>query len=181
MCRPARRWFTAERGTEITLSTVERLRQIAGTRVVSESVAANGQVVLVLDRSAVVDAARALRDELGFPVLLDIAGLDLSGYEKSGPRFGADYLFLNPSKPERVRFSVRVTESDPVIPTLTRLYKSANWLEREVFDQFGIRFEGHPDLRRILNHTEFVGHPLRKDYPVDGRIPLSRADTLDVD
>ncbi len=148
---------------------------------VSESAAANGQVVLTLDREFIVEAARVLRDDLGFSVLLDMVGLDLSGYDPKGPRFGIDYVFLNPSSPERIRLSIRITEADCTAPTLTRLYKSANWLEREVFDQFGVTFTGHPDLRRILNHSEFTGHPLRKDFPVDGRVPLSRADTLEID
>jgi NADH-quinone oxidoreductase subunit C len=73
---------------------------------------------------------------------------------------------------------VLVSEADLKVPTLTDLYASANWLEREVYDQFGIVFEGHPDLRRILNHVEFVGHPLRKDYPAQKRQWLSTSDFL---
>lgn len=163
------------------MSTVEHIRSLLQGRITGESTAADGLVVPVLDPAAIVDAARSLRDGLGFSVLLDIVGIDFSGYDPKGLRFGADYLFLNPEKIERVRLQVRVPESNPVIPSLVRLYRSANWLEREVFDQFGIRFDGHPDLRRILNHVEFTGHPLRKDYPVDGRQPLSRADSLELD
>ncbi len=161
--------------------TIEQIRKLAAAGVVGETTTADGQTVLQIAPDAIVETVRHVRDTLGFPVLLDMVGLDLAGYDPRGPRFGVDYLFLNPAKPERLRLSVRVPESAITLPTLTRLYRSADWLEREVYDQFGIRFEGHPDLRRILNHAEFVGHPLRKDFPVDGRIPLSRADTLDID
>ena len=71
-----------------------------------------------------------------------------------------------------------VSESNPEIPTISHLYANANWLEREAFDQIGIRFEGHPNLKRILNHHEFVGHPLRKDYPITRRQVLSANESL---
>jgi NADH-quinone oxidoreductase subunit C len=82
----------------------------------------------------------------------------------------------NPGR--RVRLKVLVSEADLNVPTITDLYASANWLEREVYDQFGLVFTGHPDLRRILNHVEFVGHPLRKDYPAQKRQWLSTTDFL---
>ncbi|MCQ2092521.1 MAG: NADH-quinone oxidoreductase subunit C [Fibrobacter sp.] len=113
-------------------------------------------------------------------MLLDAAGIDYLTYPNhEGPRFAVSYAFKSMSTVgARVRLKVLVSEADLKVPTLTDLYASANWLEREVFDQFGILFEGHPDLRRILNHCEFVGHPLRKDYPAQKRQWLSTSDYL---
>lgn len=115
-----------------------------------------------------------------FDMLLDAAGIDYLTYPNhEGPRFAVSYAFKSMSTVgARVRLKVLVSEADLKVPTLTDLYASANWLEREVFDQFGILFEGHPDLRRILNHCEFVGHPLRKDYPAQKRQWLSTSDYL---
>ncbi len=158
-----------------------RLRTAAGAALLGESADPAGQAVLQVKTGALVALAQLLRDELGFKVLLDVVGLDFSALEPAGERFGIDYVFLNPVLPARLRLSVRVTESACRAPTLARLYRSADWLEREVFDQLGIVFDGHPDLRRILNHAEFVGHPLRKDFPIDGRQPLSRAEPLDLE
>lgn len=113
-------------------------------------------------------------------MLLDAAGIDYLTYPNyEGPRFAVSYSFKSVYNPgRRVRLKVLVSEADLKVPTLTDLYESANWLEREVYDQYGIEFVGHPDLRRILNHVEFVGHPLRKDYPAQKRQWLSTTDFL---
>lgn len=113
-------------------------------------------------------------------MLLDLAGIDYLTYPNhEGPRFAVSYAFKSTKNPGcRIRLKVAVSEGDLQVPTLTDLYASANWLEREVYDQFGIKFQGHPDLRRILNHVEFVGHPLRKDYPAQKRQWLSTSDFL---
>lgn len=113
-------------------------------------------------------------------MLMDVAGIDYLTYPNhEGPRFGISYAFKSSKQPGvRIRLKVLVSEADLKVPSLTDLYESANWLEREVFDQFGISFVGHPDLRRILNHVEFVGHPLRKDYPAQKRQWLSTSDFL---
>lgn len=123
---------------------------------------------------------QAIRDELGLDMLLDIVGIDYLGFKDyAGPRFAVEYVFKSVYEPaKRMMVKVLVEEADAKIPTISDLYSIANWQEREVYDQFGIVFEGHPDLRRILNHVEFVGHPLRKDYPAHRRQWLSTNDYL---
>ena len=118
--------------------------------------------------------------EVKFEMLVDIAGIDYLTYPNhEGPRFAVSYSFKSMSQPgTRIRLKVLVGEDSLKVPTISDLYANANWYEREVFDQFGIKFEGHPDLRRLLNHVEFVGHPLRKDYPAQKRQWLSTNDFL---
>jgi len=106
---------------------------------------------------------------LQFDVLVDITAIDYLG---ETPRFAVVYHFLSLSFKRRVRLKVAVEEEAPVLDSLTPWWGSANWLEREVWDMFGIRFAGHPDLKRILMYEEFQGHPLRKDYPIKKRQPL---------
>jgi NADH-quinone oxidoreductase subunit C len=104
-----------------------------------------------------------------FDVLVDITALDYLGQK---PRFAVVYHFLSLKFNRRLRLKVAVEEGAPVLDSLTSWWGSANWLEREVWDMFGIRFNGHPDLKRILMYEEFQGHPLRKDYPIQKRQPL---------
>lgn len=111
----------------------------------------------------------------GFALLADVGGADYPGRD---PRFDVVYhlVKLSPEardlaaigRPDRVRVLCGVAESEPVVPSISDLWPAANWAEREVFDLFGIRFEGHPDLRRIQMPADWVGHPLRKDYPLRG-------------
>ena len=123
-----------------------------------------------------------LKEEAGikFDMLVDIAGIDYLTYPNhEGPRFAVSYAFKSMKNPgARVRLKVLVSEESLKVPTISDLYANANWYEREVDDQFGVIFEGHPDLRRLLNHVEFVGHPLRKDYPAQKRQWLSTNDYL---
>jgi NADH-quinone oxidoreductase subunit C len=104
-----------------------------------------------------------------FNVLLDVTAVDYLGRE---PRFEVVYHLLSLPHNQRLRIKVRVSGEKPVLDSLTGLWESANWLEREVWDMFGIEFTGHPNLKRILLYPEFQGHPLRKDYPVRKRQPL---------
>jgi len=109
----------------------------------------------------------ALKND-GFTMLLDVGGVD---YLERTPRFDVVYHLLGgitTAQPERVRVLCGVDGPEPTLPTVSDLWPSANWAEREVFDLFGIRFAGHPDLRRIQMPDEWVGHPLRKDYPLRG-------------
>ncbi len=120
------------------------------------------------------------KSDIKFEMLVDIAGIDYLTYPNhEGPRFAVSYAFKSMSKPgTRIRLKVLVSEEDLKVPTISDLYANANWYEREVYDQFGVVFVGHPDLRRLLNHVEFVGHPLRKDYPAQKRQWLSTNDYL---
>lgn len=113
-------------------------------------------------------------------MLLDIVGVDYLGFKDYvGPRFAVEYVLKSVYEPaKRLVVKVFAEEADPKIPTISDLYPIANWQEREVYDQFGVEFAGHPDLRRLLNHVEFVGHPLRKDYPAHRRQWLSTNDYL---
>jgi NADH-quinone oxidoreductase subunit C len=107
--------------------------------------------------------------EFAFNLLSDLTVVDFFGKE---PRFEIVYHLKSVSLGHRLRVKIRVPEDDPVAPTVSALWKGGNWLEREAWDMFGVRFSGHPDLRRILMYEEFRGYPLRKDYPVDRRQPL---------
>ena len=139
-------------------------------------------VTAVVPADYLHNAVEFLRDsaDVKFEMLVDIAGIDYLTYPNhEGPRFAVAYAFKSVSNPGlRIRLKVLVGEDAPKVPTISDLYSNANWYEREVYDQFGIVFTGHPDLRRLLNHVEFVGHPLRKDYPAQKRQWLSTNDYL---
>jgi NADH-quinone oxidoreductase subunit C len=132
---------------------------------------ARGQAVVVVERSGIAQALATLRDhpDLRFEVLSDLTAVDYLGRV---PRFEVIYQLYSLTHNHRLRVKVPLSGEAPELPSATPLWKSANWAEREVWDMFGIRFTGHPDLRRILMYPEFVGHPLRKDYPLHQRQPL---------
>jgi NADH-quinone oxidoreductase subunit C len=117
--------------------------------------------------------ARALRDdaELAMDHFIDLTAVDYPEREPEGPRFDVILHMRSSTKGHRVRVRTRIADTE-TLPTLTDVWVGANWAEREIFDMFGIRFDGHPDLRRILMYDEFIGHPLRKDYPIDRAQPL---------
>jgi NADH-quinone oxidoreductase subunit C len=129
------------------------------------------------DATAIVDAERVdqvllrLRDDpqLAFEMLTDLTCVDYLGEE---PRFEVVYHLYSVAKNHRVRVKARVSEASPELPSAVALWPSADWMEREVWDLYGVRFRGHPDLRRILLYDGFEGHPLRKDYPKEKRQPL---------
>lgn len=147
------------------------VREAAGDLAV-ETVVERGEVSIVLEREGALGFFRKLRGEPGldFDVLLDLTAVDYLGRD---PRFDVVYHFLSLGHNHRLRVKIRVPESDVRVHSLTSLWKSANWMEREAWDLFGVHFDGHPDLRRILMYEEFQGHPLRKDYPFDKRQPLT--------
>ena len=130
-----------------------------------------GQDTVTLAKSALLEAARFLRDDpqLKYDMLMDLSAVDYLGRK---PRFEVVSHLYSIEFNHRVRIKVPLDGDLPELDSLTPLWKSANWYEREVWDMFGIRFAGHPDLRRILMYEEFEGHPLRKDYAVDKRQPL---------
>jgi NADH-quinone oxidoreductase subunit C len=145
-------------------------------RAIAETHAHRGDHTAVVERAALVEVLRYCRDEPGmvFDVLMDLTAVDYSkcSGREDGPRFEVVYHLYSIAENHRVRLKVRVDEDDAVVPTAVGLWPIANWLEREVWDMFGVRFDGHPDLRRLLMYEEFSGHPLRKDYPVNRRQPL---------
>jgi NADH-quinone oxidoreductase subunit C len=153
---------------------LQRLRDRFGAAVV-DTHQHHGDATAVLERSVLPDALRFCRDEpaLTFDVLMDLTAADYLKYpgREDGPRFEVVYHLYSLSHNHRVRLKVRVDEDDAVVPTAVALWPIANWLEREVWDMFGVRFAGHPNMRRLLMYEEFVGHPLRKDYPITRRQP----------
>jgi NADH-quinone oxidoreductase subunit C len=130
-----------------------------------------GDDTILIRRDSLPEVARRLKEdpEFDFQVLLDISVVD---YLHDEERFEVVYHFLSVRKNQRIRLKTRVREEDAEVPSLVELWPGANWLEREAWDMFGVRFKGHPDLKRILMYEEFEGHPLRKDYPYDKRQPL---------
>jgi NADH-quinone oxidoreductase subunit C len=156
-------------------SILRRLTATFGNRI-AESHAHRGDPTALVERSAVLDVLRFCRDdpEIRFDVLMDLTAVDYLRYpgREFGPRFEVVYHLYSLPHNHRVRLKVRVEEDDAQVPSAVPLWPIANWFEREVWDMFGIRFDGHPDLRRLLMYEEFHGHPLRKDYPVSKRQPL---------
>jgi NADH-quinone oxidoreductase subunit C len=110
-----------------------------------------------------------LQQECGFDMLIDITAVDYLYYPEAKDRFGVVYCLLNLASGERLYVKTYLNEPDLTIPSAFPLWRGADWMEREVYDMYGIVFEGHPDLRRILMPEEFTAFPLRKDYPLRGR------------
>jgi NADH-quinone oxidoreductase subunit C len=128
-----------------------------------------GQTRVVVPRESIYDALKLLRDQCGFDLLVDITCVDYLNYRDAADRFGLVYLLAATSTNERITVRVFLNEPELTVPTAVPLWEGANWLEREAWDMFGIVFAGHPDHRRILLPEEFEAHPLRKDYPLQGR------------
>ena len=143
---------------------------------IRETHAYRGDHTVVVDRAALLGLLRFCRDDaaLRFDLLMDLTAVDYLKYpgREAGSRFEVVYHLYSVPENHRLRVKVQVDEDEAVAPTAVPLWPIANWFEREVWDMFGIRFEGHPDLRRLLLYEEFVGYPLRKDYPVNRRQPL---------
>jgi NADH-quinone oxidoreductase subunit C len=137
-----------------------------------------GEITIECKASDLLTVCTTLRDhpELRFEQLMDLCGVDYADYGEgiwSGLRFAVVYHFLSVSLNQRVRLKVFAADDDfPVLPTLVEFWPAANWFEREAFDLYGIMFEGHPDLRRLLTDYGFVGHPFRKDFPMIGNVEM---------
>jgi NADH-quinone oxidoreductase subunit C len=145
---------------------------------------AQGDDVLLLDPAGLLVSFRALKEDprLRFDFLSDITAVDY--WKKKEPRFELVYQLVSLQRKARLRIRVPVPESEAAVDSLTPLWPGANFLEREVWDLFGIRFTGHPDLRRVLLYDEFEGHPLRKDYPINQwqpRVPERQVEGTFVD
>lgn len=153
------------------------LEKALGSRIQSltESV---GELTLVVKAADYLEVMRTLRDDasLKFEQLMDLCGVDYADYGDgawNGPRFAAVSHLLSVTHNWRVRVRVFGPDDDlPVVPSVVTIWNSANWFEREAFDLYGLVFEGHPDLRRILTDYGFIGHPFRKDFPVSGYVEM---------
>ena len=153
------------------------LRQVLGDKL-QDMIVALGEVTIVVRGDDHLDVSRALRDDAGlaFEELIDLAGIDYSSYGEDvwdGPRFAVVMHLLSLKHNWRVRVrSICADDELPIIGSVTDIWNCANWYEREAFDLYGIVFEGHPDLRRILTDYGFVGHPFRKDFPISGHVEM---------
>jgi NADH-quinone oxidoreductase subunit C len=131
-----------------------------------------GDQTITLQKEKIVEVTQFIKDEpsLDMDFLMDLTAVDYM--DRKPQRFEVVYHFYSSKHNHRVRLKIPVDEDDCLVDTLCSLYKSANWFEREVWDLYGIKFKGHPNMKRILLYEEFKGHPLRKDYPINKRQPL---------
>jgi NADH-quinone oxidoreductase subunit C len=147
----------------------ERIRQFKRDR---------GEITITVAAADVLPVAKVLRDDpsLAFEQLMDLCGVDYASYKEQawdGPRFAAVSHLQSIAKNWRLRLRVFAPDDDmPLVPSLNPVWNSANWYEREAFDLYGILFEGHDDLRRLLTDYGFIGHPFRKDFPIMGNVEM---------
>ena len=156
--------------------SVSALRGRFGGAILRHEVVAGDEHVVYVESAKILDVLGWLKTEPAqlYNFLSDITAVDYLRFpgREDGPRFEVVYHLYSVAHNHRVRLKVPLEQDDPVVATASGLWPIANWLEREVWDMFGIRFDGHPDLRRLLLYEEFEGHPLRKDYPINRRQPL---------
>jgi len=145
---------------------VDRLRSWS-PNAISEVLEFRGETTLVIPRNVLRQVAERCRGEkeLQFNLLSDATCVDRYPLE---PRYEVNYHLVSIPRPARLRLQVRLSSDDPTMDSLVPVWPGANWMEREIFDLMGIRFNGHPDLRRVLMPDDWEGHPLRRDYPVEG-------------
>jgi len=154
----------------------ERVAKRFGNQISSTHVEFS-ELTLEVPRQHLLSVAKALRDEaqFGCEQLIDLCGLDYLEYGNgswSGPRFAVVYHLLSVKNNHRIRLRTFCDDEMPVVDSVLSVWNSANWYEREAFDLFGIIFDGHPDLRRILTDYGFIGHPFRKDFPLSGNVEM---------
>lgn len=130
-----------------------------------------GEVTITTPRETIVDICLFLKKEHGFDMLADLCGCDRGPEED--PRFEVNYHLFSTTHHQRLRLKVLLSDDDPHVESVTTVWRTADWHERETFDLVGVIFDGHPDLRRILLPSDFDGHALRKDYPLRGYEPYS--------
>jgi NADH-quinone oxidoreductase subunit C len=153
-------------GGQTTNPVVAKLRSWSANAI-EEVIEYRGDTTIVVPRKVLRSVAEQCRDieELKFNLLTDATALDRYPLE---PRFELNYQLVSIPLRQKLRIRVKLSGNDPVVDSLVPVWKGANWLEREIFDMFGIQFTGHPDLRRILLPDDWEGHPLRRDFPVEG-------------
>ena len=152
--------------TILKLQKLEKLINSELSSKINNSSIINGELLVEIDENNLIDVIQFLKSDENckFKQLIDIAGVDYPEKEK---RFELIYLFLSHENNLRIKVLIKF-EIGQVINSITKIFPSANWMEREVFDMYGIKFKNHPDLRRILTDYGFKGHPLRKDFPLTG-------------
>lgn len=137
----------------------------------------NGEVTVIVTPAKLLEVATILRDDESFQCeqLIDVCGVDYSEYQGSkihAERFAAVYHLLSLALNHRIRIKTYASGDAPIVPSVIEIWNGANWFEREAFDMYGILFDGHPDLRRILTDYGFIGHPFRKDFPISGHVEM---------
>ena len=153
----------------MTTTKIQELEKFINSELASKvykSIIEYNELLIEINENDLVDVVQFLKsnDTCKFRQLIDIAGVDYPDDEK---RFQLIYLFLSHEKNHRIKLKIRF-QINQLISSITKIFPSANWMEREVFDMYGIKFKNHPDLRRILTDYNFKGHPLRKDFPLTG-------------
>ena len=148
------------------LEKLEKLINSELSSKIHKSIIQNGELMIDINDSDLLEVIQFIKsnEKCKFRQLIDIAGVD---YPDEDKRFKLVYLFLSHENNSRIKISIQF-EINQVINSITKIFPSANWMEREVFDMYGIKFKNHPDLRRILTDYGFKGHPLRKDFPLTG-------------
>jgi NADH-quinone oxidoreductase subunit C len=160
------------------LDTLQQSLQTILGASIKKLVRDRGEITVTVKADDYLGAARTLRDhsELKFEQMVDLCGVDYSGYRNEpweGLRYCVVLHLLSVTHNWRVRLKVFAPDDDvPVVPSVTEIWSGANWFEREAFDLYGVIFEGHLDLRRILTDYGFIGHPMRKDFPVSGHVEM---------
>ncbi len=154
----------------------ERVRRRFADEIVSCDLAL-GELTVEVTPARLIGVCRALHDEpeFSFKLLIDLCGVDYLDYgdgNRGGPRYAVVYHLLSIDRNQRLRLRVRLDDEYPRVSSVIGVWASANWYEREAFDLFGILFDGHPDLRRILTDYGFIGHPFRKDFPLSGNVEM---------
>jgi NADH-quinone oxidoreductase subunit C len=156
--------------SEKLIEFVEKLKE-ENASWVADLKDARGEVTVTVPYESIVDVCWVLKTKHGFDMLADLCGADRGPEED--PRFEVNYHVFSTKHFNRLRLKVLLSEDKPIVPTVITVWKTADWHERETFDMFGVIFDGHPDLRRILLPSDFDGHALRKDYPLRGYEPYS--------
>ncbi|MEK7323108.1 MAG: NADH-quinone oxidoreductase subunit C [Pseudomonadota bacterium] len=162
--------------SEVDQGLAARLQERFAARI-SRCDVSRGETTVVVPGEHLSEVMTALRDEapFGFEQLIDLCGVDYLGYGESdfqGPRFGVVYHLLSIRNNQRLRVKVLSNDDPPRVASVVPIWNCANWFEREAFDLFGILFDGHPDLRRLLTDYGFIGHPFRKDFPLIGQVEM---------